>query len=52
MSLAPAVVTVNTASGSKSVAMDGTAPESIARRLMSELARDLEPEVAIFAKVT
>jgi len=40
------VVTVNTASGVKSAAMDGTAPESIARRLMSELARDLEPEVA------
>ena len=40
------VVTVNTASGSKSVAMDGTAPESIARRFMAELARDLEPEVA------
>jgi len=40
------VVTVNTASGTKSAATDGTAPESIARRLMSELARDLEPEVA------
>ena len=40
------VVTVNMASRTKSAAMDGTAPESIARRLMSELARDLEPEVA------
>jgi len=36
----------STVDPSKSVAMDGTAPESIARRLMSELARDLEPEVA------
>ena len=40
------VVTVNTASGTKSATMDGTAPESIARRLMWELARDLEPDVA------
>jgi hypothetical protein len=40
------VVTVNTTSGTKSAAMDGTAPESVARRLMWELARDLEPEVA------
>ena len=40
------IVTVNMASGTKSAAMDGTAPESIARRLMWELARDLEPNVA------